>query len=793
MMRDLLCSLRWLRRNPLFAAAITAILALGIGASTAVFSIVDAVLLRPSYDQEANLVRIEETVAGGGPGSVSVQDYLQLHGRTDLFERTAAHLRDVVTITGLREPYQVNAERGTAELFPLLGVPARLGRTPSEADFRSGNPAVLSDRLWRRMFQADPNVIGRSVTVSGEVVTIIGVMPPEFEFPQADVEMWLPLRFDAGSTWGLGMVARKRSAIPLAQVQGALQIIAARWQQQDRRRTGLRVVASRLSDSIGDKYESTLVLVMAAVGLVLLIACADVGGLVLSRALYRQKEIAIRASLGAGFWPIFRQLTTESLLLAVLGSAAGIGLARLTLCFLTQQAAALPVVLPHLQRVALNGRVLLFNAALCFLLAGLLSLGPVLLSSKTDLQVVLRGGRVGGPKGSSQFFAMLIACETAFAFLLLVGSGLMIRSLIRLEQPDHGLIPDHVLTLRVPIGTRTHSGVPGKYDTRVRQIAYYHAILEQLKRIPGIAAVALVNNPPLTSVNTATPMHTPDGKTALMSTRTISSQYFAAMGTPLLAGRTFTEEDNSEAPRVAIVNESLARLLYPGLDAVGRGLPSPDAKHAARIVGVVKDAPQTSYERPPAGELYLPYQQIVFGAFMSTVVVRTQGDPLNVASAIQKQIWAVDSDQPIVKVETLDDVIANSIWRPRFSAWIFTVLGVLALVLTSVGVYSVVSYTTALRVREVGIRMALGATPRAVVSVVLRGAMIPLTVGLVISFAASLFLSRLLSSLLYQISSTDPTTYLGAGVLLLAIGAIASARPAWKAATADPLKALRTE
>jgi putative ABC transport system permease protein len=328
----------------------------------------------------------------------------------------------------------------------------------------------------------------------------------------------------------------------------------------------------------------------------------------------------------------------------------------------------------------------------------------------------------------------------------------------------------------------------------VRQAAYYHDLLERLHRVPGVAAVAVVNNPPLSSVNTSIFLKGPDGEPFNNSTRTVSAQYFTAMGIPLIAGRTFTDADDAQAPPVAIINQSLARVLFPGRDPLGQPLPSADdAKNPARIIGVVHDTPQMSYEQPPKGEIYIPYQQLIFGAFMSTVVVRTTSDPLSVAVALRKEIWAVDPNQPIVRIATMNDVIAESIWRPRFSAWIFSILGGLALVLTSVGVYGVVSYTTTLRAREVGIRVALGATPGDVMASVLRGVMIPLATGLAVSFAAALAFARLMAGLLYQVGALDPIAYTGAAVLLLAIGAVASARPAWKAATGDPLEALRAE
>jgi predicted permease len=797
MFKDLLWAARWLRKNPLFTAAVTAILALGIGANTAVFSIVDAVLLRPlPFESSSRLVRIEEAGAKGAFTLVPAQDYLGWRSRSDVFEKTAAHLRDDVTITGAGEPQQVLARRTSTGLFSLLGVRARLGRTLTDADgeFNAPNAAVLSDRLWRRMFHADPGVVGRTFTVLDEIYTIVGVMPLEFEFPNSAAEMWIPLRLTPASTNLVEVVARIKPGISVSQAQSAMEIAARQLERDDpQKRAGLRIAVSPWRDVLAREYELTLVFILVAVGLVLLIACADVGSLLLSRAVQRQREIAIRASLGAGFWRVLRQLLAESFVLAVIGSTAGIVLAHYALQFLTRQIAALPIVLPHIQRVAVNERVLLFNTILCLLLACIFSIAPVFLASKTDLQSVMRGGHsAGGPKGSPRLFSFLIASEAAFAFLLLAGSGLMIRSLIRLQQADHGIHADHVLTMRVPIGSRTQTRPSGKYDTRQRQMAYYRELVERLQRIPGIKAIAMVNNLPLSGINTAIVFRGPDGATT-MASRTISPQYFSVMGIAMIAGRTFSESDQAGSKPVAILNEYLAQQMFPDRDAVGQTLPPEGSGPPATVVGVVRNASQLSYEQPAKGEIYLPYQQVMFGVFMSTIVVRTAGDPLPLAAMLRKEVWAVDPNQPIVKVETMDDVIAESIWRPRFSAWIFSVLGGLALLLTSAGIYSVVAYTTNLRAREIGIRVALGATPQKVVAVILRSAMLPLVAGLAVSLVAALMLSRLLLSLLYEIGSNDPITFLSAGVLLLAIGAVASAGPAWKAATADPLHALRTE
>ena len=797
-MKDFAWAFRWLRKNPLFAAAVIAILGLGAGANTAVFSIVDAVLLRPlPYQHADRLVRIDGSSARLLVTGVSAADYLRWHDRRDLFDAAVAYTKEWITVTGGKEPDQVMALRTGGGLFALLGAQAWLGRTLLDLDDNPGAPkvAVLSDRLWRRLFDGDARVIGRTMRVGDDAVTVVGVMPQDFEFAYSNVEMWLPLRLTPAATGLLQVVARTKAGVTIPQAQAAMQIVARQLEAEDPlKRAGLRFEVSPWRETTDVKYERTLIFILAAVGLVLLIACADVGSLLLTRAVQRQKEIAIRASLGAGFWWVLRQLLAESLVVAVVASAAGMALAFYGLKLLRIELARLPIVLPHLQRAGLNGRVLAFELGLCFLLAILCGIAPVLAATKPDLQAVLRTGQAGKAKRSPRLFSILIAYETAFAFLLLVGSGLMIRSLIRLQQEDHGFRPDHVLTLRVPIGSLTQPRPTGKYETKPQQMAFYKSLLDRLQSIPGLDAVAVVNNLPLSGISSSTPVQGPDGKPMLVSTRTISPQYFAAMGIPLLAGRTFSDEDRTGSRNVAIINQYLARQLFGERDPVGLALPLGEAgAPAITIVGVATDSAQLNYDQPAKGEVYRPYQQFIFATFMSTIVVRTAGDPEALTNVLRKQIWAVDANQPVVKVETMNDVIADSIWRPRFSAWMLSVLGGLALVLTAAGMYGVIAYTTALRTREVGIRIALGATPYQVVGLILRGAMIPVAIGLAASAAATLLLTRLLSSLLYGVAPNDPLAYLSAAAVLLGTTVAASALPAWQAATGDPCRALNSE
>ena len=798
MLRDLLWGLRWLRHNPLFTAVVTATLALGIGANTAVFSVVDAVLLRPlPYNAPGRVVGIEASAnRQSAPGPIT-HEYLGRLNATDVLESLAAYRSDVVTLTGLEAPEQVLSMRVSPSLFSLLGVRARLGRTLVDSDDQPGAPlaAVLSDKFWRRVFHADPGVVGRSLRAGEEQLIVVGVMPPEFEFPAPDKLMWLPLRLDPGATGSLPTIARLKDGVAVAQANSALAVAARQMEQeQPATRAGFKILASPWTEQAAGKTAQTLVLILGAVGLLLLIACANVASLMLSRAVQRQREIAVRACLGAGFWRVARQLLAESIVLSAIGSAAGIAVAVALLRILAKRIAALPILMPRIEQVTVTGRVLAFNAAVCLVVACLFSVVPVLVASKLDLQTSLKSGsRGGGSRGATRLFSCLIAGETALSFLLLAGAGLMIRSLIRLQEADHGFRPDHVLTLRVPIGSTAHPR-PRGFETKPLQMAYFHRLLDRLRNVPGVKAVAVTNNLPLSGFNTSLSdtFRSAYGEgPSMLRARTVSEQYFAAMGIPLLAGRVFNDADREGSAGVVILNEYLARILFPKGGAVGQTVTA--GGRPSTVIGVVKDSSQMAYDQPPEAEIYVSYQQVLFGAFLAAVVVRTEGDPLATAGALQKEVWALNPDQPIVKVETMNDVVADSIWRPRFSSWVLSVIGGLALLLMSAGVYGVIAYTASLRAQEIGIRVALGAGPRMVAGVILRDALIPVCAGLALSAVTALALHRLLASLLYGISGTDPFTYVASGAVLLAVGVLASAGPAWKAATADPLKALRSE
>lgn len=796
MLSDLLLAARWLRRNPFLTLAVAGILGLGIGAATAVFSVVDPVLLRPlPYQAADRLVAVTESTPQRVYDSVPVSDFRYWRERTRAFDQTVPFRKDMVTITGVPQPDQVWAVRTSGRLFALIGADAKLGRTLIDADDDPGSPpvAVLSYRLWRGLFHGDPAIVGRNITVSGENFTVAGVLPPDFEFYSSAIDLWLPLRMTAASDYTVSVLARLKTGVSLEQSRADLAVSARELSQRDPRNdAGLRIHVAPWREDPGPQYTRSLECLLAAVGLLLLIACANASSLLLSRTVRRQKEIAIRASIGAPFRRVLRQLLAESLVLACLSASAGVAAAWLTLRFLVRQLAALPINIPHISRVALDGRILIFDCLLCGFVACLCTVAPVLFARRTDIQNVLRGHGSGG-RHSARIFSVLIASQAGLAFLLLAGSVLLIRSVDSLRHADNGFRPDHVLTLRVPIGTFTARRPGGQYDTKHRQAEFYARVLERLERMPQISAVAVVNNPPLSHVNTTTIMRSANGVDIGFSTRTISSQYFPAMGTPLLRGRLFTDADTADSAKVAIVNEFLAKQLFPARDAVGQHLPGEGNHTDAEIVGVVKNAWQLDYNAPVVGEVYLPFRQFIFGTFMSTFVVRTTADPVSIAAAIRHEVAAIDPNEPVTKIETLTDIIDDAIWIPRFSAWIFSAMALMALALTAAGIYAVVAYTSALRARELGIRVAVGATPRNLAADVLRRIMIPLAAGLAASAIAAIGLSRLLTSLLYGVSPEDPLTYILCFALLAALGLLAAIRPAWRAATGDPMASLRAE
>ncbi|MDA0205748.1 MAG: ABC transporter permease [Acidobacteria bacterium] len=785
-------AIRTLRRNPAFSLSIVGLIALGVGSNVAIFSVVDAVLFRPPpFAEPERLVSING--AGSRNGWISLPEYQTLKTRSDLFTGTAAYVRDLVTVTGANEPDQVYAVRATGQLFSVLGVRALLGRMIEESDeIQRTRAAVISRRLWQRQFDGNTDVLGKTISLSGELFTVVGVMRPEIEFPVSNVDVWIPLDTAPDSRYFLTAIARLKDGVTLSAVQSAMDVFAAQIRQEDPQKdANVLLAAPPWRQSVEPAYELTMMLIFAAFGCVLLIACGNVAGLLLGRAAQRQREIAIRGALGAGPWRIARGLLAESLMLSALGSVLGLIAAHQALRLLSKLLARLPIVLPHLQFVELNARGVTASVLLCLAVACLCSLAPILFAAGAPARAALRSGERTGSKASRPLFSFLVASQAAFACFLLVGSGLMLHSVVHLQNADKGFKPENILALSVPTGTMRGPRPTGK-ETQPQIAAYYERLLEQVERINGPGSAALVSNLPLSGINMTLAFPGADGETIGLSATSVSSQYFAVMGVPLVSGRLFTPAERDGSAPVVVVNERLASEMFPGQSAVGQYLPvSQEAK--IRIVGVVKDSWQSKYDQPIAGEIYLPYEQAIRWAFASTIVIRTDRDSRTTAEALQRAIWAVDPNQPITRIRGMDAILSDAIWRPRFSAWAFSLLGLIALLLSALGTYAVVNYTSALRMREVGIRMCVGATARDVVRLVVAEAMRPLAIGLAVGGLATLGLARFLSSVLYETSSWEPEAYLGAAAVMLAASVIASFLPALRAASADPVSVLRAE
>lgn len=790
--QDLRQAFRTLRRNPAFSLAIIGLIALGVGSNVTIFSVVDAVLFRPPpFAEPDRLVNIK-IADSSTRWAISPLEYEALKTRNDLFAGTAVFVRDQVTVTGGSAPDRVNAIQVTGESFSVLGVHALLGRMIEETDEVQGTrTAVISHRLWHRQFDGDAEALGQTVSLSEKPYTIVGVMRPEIEFPEPNVDVWIPL--DAVPNRVPNVVARMKDGVTLSDVQGAMDVFAARIGQEDPENSAdLLIEAALWRPRVEPAYELTMMLIFAAFGCVLFIACGNVGGLLLGRTAQRQREIAVRVSLGAGPWRVAGAMLVESLVLAALGTLIGLAAAYQALQLLSNFLARLPIVLPHLQFVELNSRAVAASAFLCVTVACLCSLAPILFATGAPAREALRTGERTGSKNSRRIFSFLVGAQAAFACILLVGSGLMLHSVVRLQAADKGFTPDNVFTLSLPIGT-IRSSRPIWREKPQQLVAYYDRLLEQIERISGPGSAAVVSNPPLSGFNMMWTFQPIGEEMKVFSGKTVSPQYFSVMGIPLVSGRLFTPADRRDSTPVAIITERLARDLYPDRDAIGANLTSVGRPGSIRIVGVVNDSWVSKYDQPSDGEIYFPYVQKSFPSWANTIVIRSDRNLLEQAEALRESVWEVDSNQPITRTESMAAIVSDAIWRPRFSAWALSLLGLVALLLTALGTYAVVNYISTLRMREVGIRMSVGATPRDVVLMVMTDAMRPLIIGLAVGGLAALALARLLASVLYETSGWQPEAYLGAVVVMLAASVVASLVPARRAAAADPISVLRAE
>ncbi|MFL6274208.1 MAG: ABC transporter permease [Blastocatellia bacterium] len=813
LLQDLRYALRTMRSRPGFSATIILVLALGIGATTAIFSVVNAVLLRPlPYPQPDRLMMIFTTAERDGHisnnGPVFGPDFIEWREQCQSCEQMAAYVGTWPSnLTGGIEPERVRVARVTDGLFATLGVKPIIGRTflPQETGRQllgndspqAGNTAViLSYGVWQWRFGGDPAVIDRAVRIEGDSCTVVGVMPNGFGFPD-EAEVWVPAALSAKRDNAfLRVVARLKPDATPAQAQTEMATIASRLEQsfpQTNRGMGVNLVPLQ-THIVGD-VRAALLVFLGAVGFVLLIACANVANLLLARAATRQKEMAIRAALGASRWRIVRQLLTESLVLALAGGALGLLLATWGLNLLV---AAAPQEIPRLNAIAIDGWGLGFTLLISTLTGIIFGLAPALQSSKPDLNTALKdGGRTTGGALRHRLRNTLVVAEVSLALVLLIGAGLLVKNFMRLRDTSLGFNPDSVLTASITLPEAT-------YPTMAQAKAYYRQALAHLATRKEALAVGMVNALPLGKHGARIQGDlTVEGEAAersdiSASKLAVGADYFQAMGIPLLKGRWFDERDTEDSPGVLIVSESLARSLWPDAEAIGKRLNIGFRGETWReVIGVVGDVRQNEVGAPLAQAIYQPFLQVADSRRWQlgdmTFVARTVGDAPSFSATLRSELQAVDADLPLYDVAAMPQVIAEKVADPRFYTLLLGSFSTLALLLAAAGIYGVISYSVSQRTHEIGVRMALGAQASDVARLVVAQGMKLVLASLILGLAAAYGLTRLLESFLYQVSVTDAATFALVSLLLTFVALAACYLPARRATKIDPLTALRYE
>jgi len=815
LMQDLRYAYRSLRHAPVFAGVITLTLALGIGANTAIFSVVHAVLLRGlPYRDSAKLAIIWSPNRllniGLDELPTSAGDFYDWQTQSRSFSEMAAFRGRPFNLSGTGDtPIRVNAITASGDFFRLFGISPALGRPFTREEDSPGKRqvAVLSNALWRRQFGADPNIIGKSIQLNGETHTVIGVMPREMRFPQgaelpafygfaAQPDVWVPFGFSPEErrnrgTHNILVVARLRPDESLAQAQSeieALQAHIASEHSDGSRGWGAHVVSLREQSTGGAKH--TLLVLLAAVSLVLLIACANVANLLLARASARRKEIAVRQALGASRVRLVRQLLTESVVLSFGGGLAGLLLAA----GLTRAIVLLsPPGIPRIEQIAINGWVLAFSACLSVVTGVLFGLVPAFHISRVAVADSLKqGGGRGSVSSGDTARRLFIVGEVTLAVMLLIGAGLLVRSFIRVLGVEPGFEPGSTLVMEVGLP-------PAKYRDPSQQSAFFDRALARLRNIPGVQTVGAVSSLPLTnneSLDTLSVEGQPQrpGQALLCDTRLTGGAYFEAMGIPLFHGRLLTLADQMNTLPVAVVNETLARQIFPDRDPIGQRMKFGDAggkQPWMTIVGIVGDVRNTSIEQKPRPQIYMPYHQAPT-AFLN-IVLRTAVAPATLTGAVRREIATLDPDQAVANIRTMEQVVSAAVATRRFITLLLTLFAVLALLLSTIGLYGVVSYTVARRTGEMGLRMALGATRGRLLGMIVGQGLRLTLVGIARGLGGAAVLKKLLESLLFGVNALDPWSFGGAILALLVVTALGCFLPARRAANTDPLKALRQE
>ena len=806
LLQDVRYGARVLAKSPGYACAVAATLALAIGATTAVFSVVQGVLLRPlPYRDPDRLVRIwEVTPRGVDRNVVSAGNYLDWRDRAVAFEGIGAHSWPFsMALTGAGDPVTISAASLTPSLLTALGVQPQAGRLLTDREGERGAPAaaLLSDALWRQRFSADSSIVGRAVTLNGETFTVVGVMRPDFRFPDASVDVWVAQLLGEEDraqrrSHNYGVVARLKPGVPLSAAAAEMRTLAGQIaREQPANMTGWSTNVVPLHADLVADAQPLLVLLFGIVVVVLLVACANLANLSLARASGRVHEMAVRSALGAGRWRIARQLLTESVMLAGAGGAAGVAVVSLTLDTLV---AAAPDDIPLLRDVRLDPVVLAFAAGVTVLTALLVGVLPALRTGAARGLAAMQSSRSTGGARQSRLRGALVIAQVAMALVLLVGAGLLARSVLRLNGVDYGFRPERLLAVTLDIPQ-------SRYPDQAAQLAFYERLLERVRALPGVAGAATTSQPPGAGGPTSSfaiegrPSTNPSGREDPVSLHTVTPGYFALLGIPVVRGRPIDATDTRDGTPVVVFNHTLAKRFWPGGDAVGRRISfvGPEGPWY-EIAGVVGDTRDEGLDRPAPGVLYLPYaQRRLNWTWLSwqTVMVRAQPgqDPSDLLPSIRAALREIDPLLPLGTVKTVDEQYAELNARRRFAMQLTAGFAGLALLLGAIGIYAVVAYSVVQRRQEIGIRLALGATRQSVAAHVVKRGLGLAAAGAVAGAIAAAGLTRFLESLLFGVDPIDAPTFAATTVALLSIAAIASWLPARRAMAVDPVSALRNE
>ena len=802
--QDLRYAGRMQRKNPGFTIVAVIALALGIGANTAIFSVVNTVLLRPlPYKDPERLAMVWEDASKHGypRDTPAAANFVDWRDQNTTFEGMAAIADESFNLTGVGEPERLEGRRVSANLFPLLGVEPQLGRTFSSAEDQPGSNrvVVLSYGLWQRRFGGDNSIVGKTLNLNGDTYTVTGVMPARFQFPSSDDELWVPIAFTTEQAANrnrhyLQVVGRLKPGISLEQAQTEMSTIASRLQQQyPQSNADLGASVTSLHEHLVGDIRPALLILLGAVGLVLLIACANVANLLLARAAVRQKEIAVRVALGARRGRLMRQFLTESVLLATVGGVVGLGIAYGGLILLR---AFIPENISQAREISMDLKVLGFTFLVSVITGLIFGLAPALQAARFNQTETLKEGGRDSATGSSgkRIRGLLVMSEVAVSLVLLIGAGLLINSFLRLRNVDPGFSADNLLTMKFVLPEP-------KYADFERRTAFYSDLLQRVEGLAGVKSAAVTTNLPLYRQGNSISFSIegrpapPPGQEQIVVTRIVSPGYFETMSIPFLSGRAFTDQDTTTTPNVVVISETMARRYWPGEDAVGKRIGAgriQSPEDLIQIVGVVKDVRQFELTAEPRPQMYLSFRQAGFFA-PRDLVVKTEVEPASLAATVRKAVWEIDKDQPVSNIKTMEEILLDSIARQRFSMLLLAIFAAVALILAAVGIYGVMSYSVAQRTHEIGIRMALGAQTGAVLKLAVSYGLKLVIAGIVIGLIAAFALTRVMSTLLFGVTATDPATFTLISLLLIGVAALASYIPARRATKVDPIIALRYE